>query len=284
MPFKNCLKACYDMLDGLVVHCKKKTVSIMFIDNEESDNKFISFNMSMSDSVPKLKEIVTHDNAELERKFKCDDVDYASFFMNSKKMFALSKMMSANKILVLFTNNEDPSDGDNTKRFKVLQEAETFSAVDISVQVVAMSEYFNYDTFYEEFFKTLEHKAMYECCIDPDGVLDKLLENVRANAHHRRMKFFISKNNPNIFINVHIKNCFKNIKILRNTMVTKDTNQEVVWKKRTANTTQHNYPKKGITLDHDEYLLYARTFNDPVGFRLICVTKRLTKIGKRASK
>lgn len=226
-PFKYCIEGCLSLINCLLLHIRRKTLGIVLVNGDENVATLVNFDLSIADTVLTLESIKNMSETEIKKKYLNDDVDFANFLLVCKRKFQMSKIKADSKIILLFTNNADPTNGDNRKRFLAMQEVKNLPVLDLKFQIAALNPDFDYDTFWSEFFEVGTNSLTPVCCLDSDGVLDKLLENIVPQLHHRKSRFYPFPDEPNRYVEIMIRPMLSSPKFLCNYFFTKDTHAEV---------------------------------------------------------
>lgn len=284
-PFKYCIEGCLTLINCLLLHIRRKTLAIVLVNGDENVGTLVSFDLSISDTVSALESIKNMSESEIKKKYSSNDADFANFLLDCKRKFQASKIKADSKIILLFTNNPDPTNGDNQKRFLTMQEVKNLPVLDIKFQIAALNADFDYDAFWSEFFEVGTNRLTPVCCLDSDGVLDKLLEHIVPQLHHRRSRFYPFADEPSRYVEIMIRPMLSSPKFLCNYLFTKDTHAEV--KRVTSSETGEFVSKyevevnkaETIEMDADELRVF-KSSDVLQGYSLVMVSDRIGDEGE----
>lgn len=284
-PFKYCIDGCLALINCLLLHIRRKTLAIVLVNDDENIATLVSFDLSISETIFVLEKIKNMSEDDIKKDYLKNDVDFANFLLVCKRKFQSSKIKADSKIILLFTNNPDPTKGDNRKRFTTMQEVKNLPVLELKFQMAALNPDFDYDTFWSEFFEIGTNPLTRVCCLDSDGVLDKLLEHIVPQLHHRRSRFYPFPDETNRYIDIMIRPMLSSPKFLCNYLFTKDTHDEV---KRVTSSATGDFVNKyevevnkseTVELDAEELVAF-KSSSVLQGYSLIMVSDKISDEGE----
>lgn len=234
----------------------------------------------MLESVKRLKKEISQSNEHLKVKYeRTGDVDLAAFFLLCKKKFREINSAYYKRSIIYITNDDDPLNGDNQKKFAALNEAKTFEPSDISFEIATMTETFDYTKFYNELFHLYAKPPSVEYVYpDKDCLVEKLLSSIVFRYTKLRYNFYPFKNDYSRFLKVMRVNFIRPVKIYNTHRASRDGKMVIKIKQPPVarNTPQYRVPIStgdAIQLDlKDKYDIYGNAL--PLGFHLQYVADR----------
>lgn len=279
--FKNCMRALKRIVEYLIVHVQDKRLAVLLAHNDSNIAKLVDFKTTMQETVLAIDKLLQMNNNTLIKNYMCGNVDLASFFLLCKKELLESDFRSRNKIMLFLTNNDDPFKNNVNEKGRLLIETATFAPSNIRLAVTALSENFDYQQFYAELLQLAKSFLIADCCLDPDGIFDKLLNYIQPEVYRQKFKLYMCSKNKDYYINVHIQHFARTVKLNSNYALTKDRNVEVKKKYLSSEVS----PKHVININGEnlqvsgEEVVKMRHNALPRGFFLLCISDDITQTG-----
>ncbi|KAL3289192.1 hypothetical protein HHI36_003627 [Cryptolaemus montrouzieri] len=293
-PFKNCLKALYQLCDALLLKSGKRgwsPFSVVLYDKAEKAS-LVNFKDNMIEINKLLKEKSSLSEQELKKSFMRDyDLDLAAFFQLCKKKFKDVGSTFYRRIMLFVTDDHDPVNGDANKRFTALNEAKNFEENDITFQLIVSKEDFNFSVFFDELFSLLKSKVQ-SICEDEEGIYDKLISTIWFRHMQNKVRFFPFADDPTKFITAFKKSYIRPQRLLNNDHVAVDgtvltriakkpDNGEMPESSKEFVLRNRNNRKKFMEIKFDLGEKLDATLREcPLGYTLLYVCHRLTGLGE----
>lgn len=280
--FKYCVEGLKRTVEQLICGAKNKRLAILLAHNDQDKAKLVGFKSTIQEAYTSLDRLLQMEPDELEQGYMSNKVDLASFFLLCKREFHESSSTAKRKVLLFFTNSDDPVKDDIDKKGRLLTEAANFAPLNIKLVVTALNEDFDYRLFYSEVLEVAHSFLSAECCSDADGVYYKLLGYIRGDDHGQKFKFYMHEDDSELFFYIRIKGAVKEQKFLSNCMVTRNRNEQV----KKVCIDQQSDGKCTVNICTDETLEVneddankLRDCSVRSGFTLLCVSDDLREKG-----
>ncbi|KAF2896734.1 hypothetical protein ILUMI_09441 [Ignelater luminosus] len=285
-PFLECLDACYEVANSLVMADKtsvKGPFGVVFAENDEVKANFIEFEQSVPDTVKVFQDLKRKSNTDLKTKFqRKGNFDLGDFFLFCKKKLLKINADVYKRTVIFITNEDDPIQNDPKKRFKIISESQKFPGIQMDLHVVTFKKDFDYDNLYSEVLSACNSPPV-EKIDNLTTLTDKLTSLVQTRYRKMKNKFYPFKDNTDSYIEIIINKFFKKADIQNNMYVTKDTQKEVKKSKKQVDYTE-NY--KCIYAKSEEPLIFNELekerlpeTNIPIGYSLLYVGEETSKFG-----